>query len=106
MFKPANIIFAGVGVLLSVTIVLILPHSERSDTEPIQAARSVIASHDALVIIFQQIESFFKRLEVHAEVPMTEAMTGIMVKIMVEVLGVFAIMTDDIKQGRWSESRP
>ena len=34
---------------------------------------------------------------------MTEAMKEIMVKIMVEVLGIFAIMTKEIKQGRASE---
>ena len=34
---------------------------------------------------------------------MTEAMKGIMVKIMVEVLEVFAIMTKEIRQGRASE---
>ena len=74
--------------------------------ERIQAAQGVIASHDALVIIFRQIENFFKRLEEHAGVPMTEAMMDIMVKIMVEVLDIFAIMTKEIKQGRASESFP
>ena len=38
--------------------------------------------------------------------PTTEAMTEIMVKIMVEVLGIFAIVTKEIKQGRASESIP
>jgi hypothetical protein len=37
---------------------------------------------------------------------MTEVMKGIMVKIMVEVLEIFAIMTKEIKQGRASESIP
>ena len=106
MFSPANVIFAGADVLLSVVIVLDLPRPARSDTERMQAAQGVIASHGALVIIFRQIESFFKRLEEHAGVPMTEAMMGIMVKIMVEVLDIFAIMTKEIKQGRASESFP
>jgi ribosome recycling factor len=35
---------------------------------------------------------------------MTEAMKDIMVKIMVEVLEIFAIMTTEIRQGRASES--
>ena len=38
--------------------------------------------------------------------PTTEAMTEIMVKIMVEVLEIFAIVTKEIKQGRASESIP
>ena len=71
-----------------------------------QAAKDVIASQDALVTIFEQIEIFFKRLEEYAEVPMTDAMKGIMVKIMVEMLELFAIMTKGIKQGRASESIP
>ena len=104
MFSPANVIFAGAGVLLLVAIVLNLPRSEISDTALIQTAKDVIASHDALIVIFEQIESFFRRLEEHAEVPMTEAMKDIMVKIMVEVLDIFAIMTKEIKQGRASES--
>ena len=38
--------------------------------------------------------------------PTTEAMKNIIVKIMSEVLGIFAIMTKEIKQGRTSESIP
>ena len=37
------------------------------------------------------------------EVPPTAAMTDIIVKIMVEVLNVFAIATKEIKHGRTSE---
>jgi hypothetical protein len=37
-------------------------------------------------------------------VPTTDAMKDIIVKIMVEVLGIFAIMTKEMKQGRTSES--
>ena len=38
--------------------------------------------------------------------PMTDAMKDIMVKIMVEVLDIFAIMTKEIKQSQGSESIP
>ena len=69
-------------------------------------AKDVIASQDSLIIIFEQIENFFKRLEEHAEVPMTEAVKDIMVKIMAEVLDIFGIMTKEIKQGRASKSIP
>ena len=37
------------------------------------------------------------------EVPPTAAMTDIIVKIMVEVLSIFAIATKEIRQGRTSE---
>lgn len=68
-----------------------------------QAAQGVSASHGALVIIFDQIASFFKRLEEHAKVSMTDAMKDIMVEIMVGVLEIFAIMTKEINKGFTSE---
>ena len=39
----------------------------------------------------------------YTEIRPTEAMTDIIVKIMVEVLNIFAIATKEIKQGRTSE---
>ena len=56
--------------------------------------------------IFERIENFFRRLEEYAEVPTTEAMKDIIVKIMVEVLGIFGIVTKEMKQGRASEFPP
>ncbi|KAI9445974.1 hypothetical protein H4582DRAFT_519352 [Lactarius indigo] len=84
IFSPAKLVFAGVGVLLL-------------------AAKDVDASQDALVDIFEHIEYFFRRLETFTEVPQTQAMTDITVKIMVEVLDILAIATKEIKQSRASE---
>ncbi|KAH8986689.1 hypothetical protein EDB92DRAFT_1229619 [Lactarius akahatsu] len=81
VFSPAKVIFAGAGVLLL-------------------AAKDVKESQDALVDVFERVENFFKRLETYTEVPPTAAMTDIIVKIMVEVLGILAISTKEIKQGR------
>jgi len=58
----------------------------------------VNASQEMLVDLFDRIESFFKRLESHTELKPSEAMTDMMVKIMVEVLSVLAIVTVEIKQ--------
>ncbi|KAH9013201.1 hypothetical protein EDB85DRAFT_983713 [Lactarius pseudohatsudake] len=80
VFSPAKVIFAGFGVLLL-------------------ASKDVAASHDVLIDIFERIENFFKRLEAYTEVPQTAAMTDVIVKIMVEVLSIFAIATKEIKQG-------
>ena len=66
-------------------------------------AKEVIASQDTLIYIFERIENFFKRLEEYAEVPTTEAMKDIIVKIMVEMLGIFGIVTKEMNQGRASE---
>ncbi|KAI9435323.1 hypothetical protein H4582DRAFT_681514 [Lactarius indigo] len=81
VFSPAKVIFAGAGVLLL-------------------AAKDVAASQDALIEIFDRIESFFRRLETYTEVPTTEAMKDTIIKIMVEVLGIFGIVTKEMKQGR------
>ncbi|KAH8978237.1 hypothetical protein EDB92DRAFT_2119397 [Lactarius akahatsu] len=81
IFSPAKVISAGVGVLLLV-------------------AKDVDASQETLVDLFERIENFFKRLESYTEVPPTNAMTDIIVKIMVEVLNIFAIATKEMKQSR------
>ena len=65
-------------------------------------AKDVEASQDALSDIFERIENFFKRLETYTSVPPTDAMTDIIVKIMIEVLNIFAIATKEMGQGRAS----
>ena len=86
-----------------VGIVIDIPYTDCPYTELSQAAKDV-ASREALVDIFERIENFFKRLETYTEVQTTEQMRDIIVKIMVEVLGIFAIVTKEMKQGRASES--
>jgi hypothetical protein len=56
-----------------------------------------------LIDIFVRIESFFKRLESHTEVPPTAAMRNVIVKIIIEVLSILAIATKEVNQGRSSE---
>ena len=56
-----------------------------------------------MIDIFERIENFFKRLETYTEVRPSEAMTDIIVKIMVEVLNILGTATKEIKQGRTSE---
>jgi hypothetical protein len=80
--------------------------SDCSDTEPTQAAKDVVVSRDKLIDIFERIGSFFRRLEEYVEVPTTEAMKDIIVKIMVEALGIFGIVTKEMKEGRASELIP
>ena len=57
-----------------------------------------------IIDIFVRIEGFFKRLESYTEVRPTEAMTDVIVKIMIQVLSILAIATKQVKQGRSSES--
>ena len=56
-----------------------------------------------LIDIFVRIENFFKRLESYTEVPPTAAMTDVIVKMMIEVLLILAIATEEINLGRSSE---
>ncbi|KAI9444675.1 hypothetical protein H4582DRAFT_2125285 [Lactarius indigo] len=79
MFPPTKMIFAGVGILLS-------------------AANDLNEDQVTIVDIFEQIESFFGRLEVYIEVPPTPMMKKTMVEIMAEVLNILAIVTKEIKQ--------
>ena len=65
-------------------------------------AKDVEASQDALIDLFERIENFFKRLETYTSVPPTDAMTDIIVKIMIEVLNIFAIATKEMRRGRAS----
>ena len=67
-------------------------------------AKDVSESQDVLVDLFERVENFFKRLETYIEVPPTAAMTDIIVKIVVEILNIFAISTKEIRQGRTSTS--
>jgi len=72
----------------------------------LQAAKDVAASRDTLLDIFDRIEGFFRRLETYVEVPTTDAMRDIIIKIMVEVLGIFGTVTKEIKQNLASTSIP
>jgi hypothetical protein len=56
-----------------------------------------------LVDLFERIGRFFKRLESYTERMPSEAMTDMMVEVMVEVLSVLAIVTVEIKQRRRSQ---
>ena len=76
-----------------------------------QVAKDVRASYDALVDIFESVESFLRRLEIYTEIWHTDnntrptpSMTEMVIKIMVELLSVLALATKQINQGRFSMS--
>jgi hypothetical protein len=55
-----------------------------------------------LIGLFERIESFFKRLESYTELPPSEVMKDMMLKIMVEVLSTLVIATKEIiNNQRW-----
>ena len=83
--------------------VLQTPSSTRSAVRLFQAASKVSSSYDALLELFECLETFLKRLEIYVEIPPTEAMTNVIVKIMVELLAVLALARKEVKQGRASK---
>ena len=101
VFSPAKVIFAGVGVLLSVRI---LPWTfVWAILIPSQAAMDVRASQDTLVDILERMETFFQRLEIYTRVSPPPEMTDIIVRIMVEVISILGMATKEMKQGRMSK---
>ena len=105
VFSPANVIFAGVGVLLSVCIFLISFVWAVNAYIP-QAAKDARTIQDTLIEIFERIEMFFRRLEIYTEVPATKEMMEIIVQILVEVLSILGIATKKIKESRMSKYLP
>ncbi|KAI0280607.1 hypothetical protein BGY98DRAFT_932519 [Russula aff. rugulosa BPL654] len=80
-FPPAGLIFTGIAVLLS-------------------AATAVGNRREMLITIFERIENVFRRLENYIEYPRTAGMIDVIVKVVVEVLGILAIATKEIKENR------
>ena len=70
----------------------------------LQAIKDVSASYDALADLLESTESFLRRLDIYTKIPQTTAMTEIIVKILVELLSILAIATQEVKQGRLSVS--
>ena len=99
-------IFTGIGVLLSVSSLLLTDCGGYSDALLSQASKALSASQDALTNIFERMENFFMRLETYMKVRPTTGMTDIIVKIMVEVLCILSIATKEMKQSRASELIP
>ncbi|KAH9010235.1 hypothetical protein EDB84DRAFT_1544401 [Lactarius hengduanensis] len=83
-FPPAKAIFAGIGILLA-------------------AIKDVSASYDTLVDLFESTENFLRRLDIYTKIPSTEAMTEIIVKILVELLSTLALATQQVRQGRFKK---
>ena len=57
-----------------------------------------------MVDLLELIEHFLNRLDIYTKIPPTDAMTEMVVKILVELLSALALVTKQIKQGKPSES--
>jgi len=65
-----------------------------------QASSGVTSSYDVLLDLLDRIGNFLKRLDIYTDIPPTQMMTDIIVKIMAELLSVLGLATKLIKQGR------
>jgi hypothetical protein len=63
----------------------------------------VLDGYDALVDLLESIEHFLNRLDIYTKIPPTDAMTEMVVKILVELLSTLALATKHIKQGKASK---
>ncbi|KAN0113428.1 hypothetical protein V8E52_007709 [Russula decolorans] len=80
IFPPAKAIFTGIGLLLD-------------------AAKGVSDDYNALIELFERFERYLRRLQVLTNIP--SGLGEILVEIMVELLGVLALTTRQIKLGRF-----
>ena len=69
-----------------------------------QAAKGRVSNCDALIDLLESIEHFVNRLDIYTRIPSTPAMDEIVVKILVELISTLALVTEELKQKRSSES--
>jgi hypothetical protein len=60
--------------------------------------------YGALADLLESIGHFLNRLEIYTEIPPTEAMNEMIIKILVELLSTLALTTKETKQGKLSKS--
>ncbi|KAI0292975.1 hypothetical protein B0F90DRAFT_1766792 [Multifurca ochricompacta] len=82
-FPPDKAFFAGLGVLL-----IAIDGSQ------------VSMNYDMLIDLFRSLEAFLKRLNTHLKIPLTNAMTETIVKILLQLLSTLGLATQQVNQGR------
>ena len=80
------------------------PSSYLPDIYVPQVVKDMSSSYDTLVDLLASFENFLSRLSIYIGVPSTPALKNVLVKILVELLSTLALVTKQVKQGRFSES--
>lgn len=73
------------------------------DTVACQAAKGVNSSHGALADLLESIERFVRPLGIYTQVPHTTALDEVLVRILMELLSIFALATKVLEQGQSGE---
>ena len=68
-----------------------------------QAVKEASTDYDALVDLVESIENVISHLDIHTRAPLTQTMTGIIMKVLMELLSALALVTKQIKQKRPSK---
>jgi hypothetical protein len=84
---------------------LAFPFFARFDSEILQVAKDVTASHVVLLKLFERMEDFFKRFKVYSQSFVNAELAEVLVKVVVKVLNILSIATKEVEQSRASESR-
>jgi hypothetical protein len=66
--------------------------------------KDVVASHDALMHLFERIHFFLQRLKSYTGMPLTNESTELLGKIMAQILSILALSTKAMTERRISES--
>jgi hypothetical protein len=80
----------------------LVPDQIPCDPRVCQAASEVSSDYDDLLDLFECLGNFLKRLEVYTNIPPTQMMTDVIVKILIELLSVLVLARKQMKRGRFS----
>src|SRR5579863_3011849 len=69
----------------------------------LQSVRDVVATHDMLIGLFERIHFFLQRLDSYTRIPLTDELTGLLGKIMAQILYILALSTKTMKERGMSE---
>ena len=69
----------------------------------LQSVRDVVATHDMLIGLFERIHFFLQRLDSYTGIPLTDELTGLLGKIMAQILYILALSTKTMKERGMSE---
>ena len=99
-----KVIIVGIGVFLAVSTLLWFLCVDSCHTQVFWAVQDVDSSQGAIVKTFEKMVSFFQRLATYLDAHPTTPIKNMNERILLAVLSILALMTEEVRQGRMSES--